>query len=196
MSKYLKKSERKKQIKKASIELIQTKGYRNTSVKDIVDRAKTSKGGFYNCYSSKMELYKEIVEDGCKYRRDQMKEHKITNGNLDKKTLFIEMILDKILSFNEYKKPYSRMLMEMGTDENLFRFYKKNSKVAEDIFIDFCEDEGFEECICLNNKEYEAFINSLIVGVDIFELYDSESYRDFIRTIITAYFEKIDLFDK
>ncbi len=196
MSKYLKKAERKKQIKEAALSLIQTKGYRYTSVKDIVDKAGTSKGGFYHCYSSKAQLYQEIVEDGCHYRYEKMMDYKKANENLDKKTLLVEMLLDKILSYNEYKKPYSKLLMEMGTDKDLFDFYQKNTKVARNMFIEFCKNEGFDEGVILNNEEYEVFVNSLIVGVDIFNVYDSEKYKDLIRTLITAYFEEIGLFDK
>ncbi len=191
MAKYLKKADRKRQLKDAAIELIQTKGYRNTSVQDIIDRAKTSKGGFYNCYSSKAELYKEIVEDGCNYRYQQMMEYKNANKHLDKKTLLVEMLLDKIVSYNIYKKSYSKMLTEMGTDKDLFDFYQSNATVARKMFAEFCKNEGFTKCLNLNSQEYEAFINSLIVGVDIFSLYDSEKYRDMLRIMLTAYFEKI-----
>ncbi len=195
MSKYLKREERKKQIKEAAMELFKTKGYKYASVKDIVDMANTSKGVFYHCYSSKMELFKEIIDDGCIYRHNQMINYKNENSQLDKKTLLVEMLLDKIISYNKYKKLYSMLLMEMGKDEILLGYYQDGSKIAQQNFIEFCKNEGFEECVDLNSKEYEAFINSLILGVDLFNLYESENYKDILRTIITAYFEKIGLFN-
>ncbi len=196
MTKYLKKTERKEQIKEAAIELIKIKGYRYTSVQDIINKANTSKGGFYHCYSSKTALFKEIIDDGCNYRYDQMKSYKNSNKDLDKKTLFVDMLLDKICSYNQYKKLYSMLLMEMGTDKDLYNFYKEGTIIAQNMFMEFCKKEGFDECLNLNNQEYEVFINSLIVGIDIFGFYNSEKYRDMIRTMITAYFEKIGLFNK
>ncbi len=195
MSKYLKKSERKRQIKDAAIELFKTKGFRLTSVQDIVSKANTSKGGFYNCYPSKIALIKEIIYDGISYRSEQMLTFKNTNKDLDRKSLFIEILLDKMLSYNEYKKLYSMLLVEMATDQDLLNYYKDSSKDARNMFIEFCKKEGFDEWVRLSNQEFEVFINSLIVGVDIFGFYDSEKYRDMIRTMITEYFEKIDLFN-
>ncbi len=196
MAKYLKKAERKKQIKDAAIELIKIKGYRYTSVQDIVDRSKTSKGGFYHCYSSKTELIKEIIDDGCSYRYDEMKRYKDAHKNLDKKTLFIEMIIDKIFSDNKYKRLYSMLLMEMGADKDLFNCYKDGSKVAQNMYTEFYKNEGFDNFVNLNDKEYEVFINSLIMGVEAFEFYDSENYRNMIRTMLTTYLENIGLFNE
>ncbi len=195
MAKYLKKTERKKQLKDAAIALIERNGYQNTSVQDIVKKANTSKGGFYNCYASKADLYKEIIDDGCTYRYDEMVSYNKANQHLDKKTLLVEMLLDKIISYNKYKKLYAMLLKEMGTDQDLSNYYKDGTIVAQNMFLKFCENEGFIECVKLNNKQFEAFINSIIVGVDMFDLYDSEAYRDMLRTMITAYFEKIALFN-
>ncbi len=196
MTTYLKKSERKRQIKDAAIELIEANGYRTTSIQDIVNKANTSKGGFYNCYASKTELLKEIIDDGCQYRHEQMMSYLNSHKHLDKETLFVEMLLDKILSYNKYKKLYSMLLREMGTDRDLFNYYKEGSEIAQNMFVEFCKREGFGGGVKLVKPEYEAFINSLIVGVDMFNFYDSESYKSMMREIITAYFEKIDLFDK
>ncbi len=141
-------------------------------------------------------MIKEIIVDGCSFRFDQMTTYKRANCNLDKKSLVVEMMLDKILSYNEYKQLYSMLLMEMGTDKDLYEFYREGTIVARNMFIDFCRREGFAECIRLDNPAFEVFINSLIVGVTIFNCYDSEQYKAMIRTMIISYFDEIKLFDE
>jgi TetR/AcrR family transcriptional repressor of nem operon len=45
-----------------SLRLFSLKGFLNTSVSDIMDAANTSKGGFYNHFSSKEDLFFEVLE--------------------------------------------------------------------------------------------------------------------------------------
>lgn len=49
-------------IESASILFLQ-KGYREVTIKDILERANVSRGGFYHHYQSKEEIFREIMED-------------------------------------------------------------------------------------------------------------------------------------
>jgi len=44
-----------------SIKLFSTKGYSSTSITEILEAANTSKGGFYNHFKSKEELFHEVL---------------------------------------------------------------------------------------------------------------------------------------
>ena len=51
----------KDRINHESLKLFSTKGYLNTSISDILQAAETSKGGFYNHFESKEELFYEVL---------------------------------------------------------------------------------------------------------------------------------------
>ena len=51
----------KDRINHESLKLFSSKGYLNTSISDIMQAAATSKGGFYNHFESKEELFYEVL---------------------------------------------------------------------------------------------------------------------------------------
>ena len=51
----------KDRIHHESLKLFSTKGYLNTSISDIMQAADTSKGGFYNHFESKDDLFYEVL---------------------------------------------------------------------------------------------------------------------------------------
>ncbi len=196
MTTYLKKEERKAQIKKAAIELFTKHGYTKTSVQDIVDRAEFSKGGFYNCYSSKEELFKEIMNNSMEQRYDKIISFKNEYGDLDKNTLVIETLLDKILDINDYKKLFIALIMETFTDKVFFDFYKETIDKLMENFDEFCDKEEFSEYKILIGDEFNVLITSLILGVELFNQNNNDKYRDLLRELFTLYIEKKFIDDK
>lgn len=59
--------ESKKKIIDAAEKLFARKGYANTSVQDVLDELKISKGGFYHYFDTKMELLAEV----CRRRAEE-----------------------------------------------------------------------------------------------------------------------------
>ena len=59
--------ESRKRIIAAAEELFDRRGYANTSVQDILDALKISKGGFYHYFETKMELLTEV----CRRRTEE-----------------------------------------------------------------------------------------------------------------------------
>jgi len=53
----------KERIIHESLRLFSLKGYLSTSINDILEAAETSKGGFYNHFASKEELFFEVLEE-------------------------------------------------------------------------------------------------------------------------------------
>ncbi len=190
----MKKEERKEQIKKAAIKLMCKQGYTKTSVQNILDEINYSKSGFYNCYESKEEMLREIMQDGLEHRNKQVLTYK-KNSKLSRKETLVEALLDKILDYNDYKKLTSNIIMEMNHREDFVELQKKMMDNGTESFKKFCKEEGFEEYIKVSNYEFGVLITSLIIGNDIFKLHDDKKYRKLLRDIITAYFEKINLFD-
>lgn len=54
-------SETKEHILKTSLKLFLQKSYKDVTMKEIVEKTRLSKGAFYHYFTSKEELYKEIV---------------------------------------------------------------------------------------------------------------------------------------
>lgn len=55
-----------------SLRLFSLKGFLNTSVTDIMEAANTSKGGFYNHFSSKEELFFQVLEQARRIWRERV----------------------------------------------------------------------------------------------------------------------------
>lgn len=61
----------KERIIKEALVLFSTKGYMNTSISDILERAQTSKGGLYNHFASKEDLFREALSTARKIWRER-----------------------------------------------------------------------------------------------------------------------------
>ncbi len=80
-----------------SIKLFSTKGYSSCSITEILQAANASKGGFYNHFKSKEELFYAVLSESQKIWRDK------TLYGLDK----IDSPIDKIKKFLEnYRDRY------------------------------------------------------------------------------------------
>jgi AcrR family transcriptional regulator len=55
-----------------SLRLFSLKGFQNTSVSDIMEAANTSKGGFYNHFSSKEDLFFKVLEEARRIWRERV----------------------------------------------------------------------------------------------------------------------------
>ncbi len=196
MAQNFKKEVRKKQIKEVAIKLIEKKGYKKTTIQNIIDELNYSKSGFYNCYKSKSELFKDILNDGINYRYKQIRTYKKISKNLDRKTVLIEALLDKMLEYNKYKKLFSNLVIEMKNSEELKKIYNESKHEITNLFKEFCKKEGLEEYIKVTNLEFGIFVNSIIIGVDVFDAYNNKDYREMLQGIITSYFEDINLFER
>ena len=71
----------KESIIHESLRLFSLKGFLSTSIQDILSAADTSKGGFYNHFKSKEDLFYQVLEEArniwrerCLYRMDQKKD--------------------------------------------------------------------------------------------------------------------------
>ncbi len=189
MAQNFKKDQRKKQIKEVAIKLMSERSYKDISVQEILDELHYSKSGFYHCYESKVELFMDILRDGMEYRYQSIRNTQKALVDMERKDVLIELMLDKILDYNKYKKLYTELIMEMPNDRELLSLYNKAVEDFNPDFLKFCDVNGFTEFKSLVNEEFGIFISTLIVGTEIFNLYNNEKYRKLLREIFTAYFE-------
>lgn len=61
----------KEKIIRDSLKLFSLKGFLNTSIHDILDKTKTSKGGFYNHFKSKEDLFFAVLSEARRLWREK-----------------------------------------------------------------------------------------------------------------------------
>ena len=101
----------------------------------------------------------------------------------------IDSLLDKILDVNPYKKLYTVFLIEMQNNENFKQLFEKVYDKGVDDFVKFCKKEGLEEYIDISNREFIFLMNSLYVGIYLFENTDREKLKEMLRIMFRAYLE-------
>lgn len=88
----------KEKIIHESLKLFSLKGFTSTSIQDILAAANTSKGGFYNHFSSKEDLFYQVLDEARKIWRDRnLSGLKQAESSLEKVTLLLRNYKDRYL---------------------------------------------------------------------------------------------------
>ena len=88
----------KEKIIHESLKLFSLKGFTSTSIQDILAAANTSKGGFYNHFSSKEDLFYQVLNEARKIWRDRnLSGLKQADSSLEKVTLLLRNYKDLYL---------------------------------------------------------------------------------------------------
>jgi AcrR family transcriptional regulator len=88
----------KEKIVHESLRLFSLKGFTSTSIQDILEAANTSKGGFYNHFSSKEDLFYAVLDEARKiWRERNLIGLEQTDSSLKKVTLLLQNYKDRYL---------------------------------------------------------------------------------------------------
>ena len=88
----------KEKIIHESLKLFSLKGFTSTSIQDILAAANTSKGGFYNHFSSKEDLFYQVLNEARKiWRERNLSGLKQADSSLEKVTLLLRNYKDLYL---------------------------------------------------------------------------------------------------
>ncbi len=88
----------KEKIIHEALKLFSLKGFTSTSIQDILAAANTSKGGFYNHFSSKEDLFYQVLNEARKIWRDRnLSGLKQADSSLEKVTLLLRNYKDLYL---------------------------------------------------------------------------------------------------
>ncbi|MEK4386797.1 TetR/AcrR family transcriptional regulator [Solibacillus sp. FSL W7-1464] len=85
-------NQRKRQVLDSALQLFIEKGFHETSIQDILDKALISKGTFYNYFSSKVECFKAIMEQ-TRYEASLLRHEMLLNQDITDENLLLEQIL-------------------------------------------------------------------------------------------------------
>lgn len=140
------KEEKKRKILEASFSLFTEKGFKNTSIQEIVDRAKVAKGTFYLYFNDKYDVQEYLITK----KSEQLFEDAILFVNKKNITDFTE----RFIAIIDY------IINQFILDESLLKFISKNLSlgVFGDKLTSFMDKENgfivleeFERQIKLNN---------------------------------------------
>ncbi len=165
--------ERKNEIRTAAIDVFMSKGYRNTTMEDIIHNTSLSKGGVYRYYSSTKDILIDIMRFGSEYRTDIFRK---ISEDFDKEISFHELLLkfaiNKIYDDKPYMKLYIMFISEIIYDEELKKlFYEIEHesfiKMLDVIGTNFSEEE--KEIFKKKNMFTSRMINAILFIDSIFE---------------------------
>lgn len=140
------KEEKKRKILEASFSLFTEKGFKNTSIQEIVDRAEVAKGTFYLYFNDKYDVQEYLITK----KSEQLFEDAILFVNKKNITDFTE----RFIAIIDY------IINQFILDESLLKFISKNLSlgVFGDKLTSFMDKENgfivleeFERQIKLNN---------------------------------------------
>ena len=147
---------KKEQIVNAALHLFVNKGFRQTSIQDIIDKANVAKGTFYNYFESKNECLKAILEyvqeKGDKKRLELAAGKKTTDENV-----FIDQVAVRMNLNREYNLLSLFESVTFSSDEKLKNFMKDQyleeinwiSKRLVEIYEDCTEKNSIDIAIIL-----------------------------------------------
>ena len=131
-------------ILESALELFSQKGYNGTSINEIAEKAKVSKGLAYNYFNSKQHLLQAIIEDGLKYLEGLETISQHVNDPYERFNIMIEESFRFISEKENYWRLYMSLLLQpevMETTRDIVYkfsedFYSKLEEVLKEMGVE------------------------------------------------------------
>lgn len=138
------KEERCCEIREAAKKVFLKKGYRNTTMEDIVAATSLSKGGVYQYYKSTKAVMFDIMQSGNFFRHSRTQE--IIKEGLEAQTDIFEIITRvleaKLFDRVREKKLYLMFLSEMPYDKETEALHRKLEKQSFELALSAFEENS------------------------------------------------------
>ena len=138
------KEERCREIREAARKVFLKKGYRNTTMEDIVAATSLSKGGVYQYYKSTKAVMFDIMQSGNFFRHSRTQE--IIKEGLEAQTDIFEIITRvleaKLFDKVREKKLYLMFLSEMPYDKETEALHRKLEKQSFELALSAFEENS------------------------------------------------------
>jgi AcrR family transcriptional regulator len=157
----------------SALELFEAKGYQDASVADITRKAGYAKGSFYRCWSSKDELFLQILEKKLGQYRQARDERIKSADSLEQALRIIWDFLESMVVDRNWAKIFLEFTVHAARDKNLRgQLAKSQHRLSEDVFARLLAPFVPEGCSAerigaLNTALFEGFMvhNALEIGV-------------------------------
>lgn len=162
------KQQRKKHILKSAEACFAEKGFRETTVDDIVEHSKTSKGTIYIYFKSKEDIYFELIEE----KFDESLENyfsSVRKFNTAEEKLRYIIKLQKNLEFTEEEQKF--IILQIETNMYLLRKGDSEQVMIERLgristFLEEILNEG------ISNGEFKKEINATVFSKMFWSIQD------------------------
>ena len=159
----------KEKIIHESLKLFSLKGFIGTSINDILTAANTSKGGFYNHFKSKEDLFFQVLEEARRiWREKNLKGLEDIENPIEKIKKFLENFRDLYLKDAE-KFPggciFITFIVELNDQRPHLSREVNKGFVGLKAMIKRLLDEGRESGKLSNNVSTSAITEMLFVGM-------------------------------
>ena len=138
------KEERCREIREAAKKVFLKKGYRNTTMENIVAATSLSKGGVYQYYKSTKSVMFDIMQNGNFFRHSRTQE--IIKEGLEAQTDIFEIITRvleaKLFDRVREKKLYLMFLSEMPYDKETEALHRKLEKQSFELALSAFEENS------------------------------------------------------
>ena len=176
--------ERRQQIKTATKKVLLKKGFRNVVMEDIMKETKLSRGGLYHHYSSVNEILYEIMVDGDNARKTIIEKALTVKKDLSFNELISDVIVEKMLSENEFVSMYVMFLEEIRYDEKLKKLYEKLKNESIQSISSIFEAEN-RELFKKHSELIVNLINSVILACELLETRENfSSNKEILKKMI------------
>ena len=173
MRKRLTSEERKRIIQVKAMEIFLEKGYKNTTMQDIVKASGLSIGGLYHHYKKTSEILYDIMVLGCEYRFNEIdKQVEVQSGNLTEE-LMAKIIVDKCLDDNKYMPIYVMLLQEIQDNDELRDLYLGMKELNVDKIQSMLKLAGYQELSMDRYNYLTDMINSIILACGLLGIRES-----------------------
>ncbi len=173
MRKRLTSEERKRIIQVKAMEIFLEKGYKNTTMQDIVKASGLSIGGLYHHYKKTSEILYDIMVLGCEYRFNEIdKQVEVQSGNLTEE-LMAKIIVDKCLDDNKYMPIYVMLLQEIQDNDELRDLYLGMKEFNVKKIQSMLKLAGYQELSMDRYNYLTDMINSIILACGLLGIRES-----------------------
>jgi AcrR family transcriptional regulator len=165
------KEERQSEIRKAALTVFLKKGYRQTTMEDIIAATSLSKGGFYHYYGSTKEILIDIMRCG---NYQFFEEHNELEQVASKEELCVALtrsILAKILQEKPEKKLFLMFAYEMLYDRDFESVYLQFEQDSLALFAKIIQGAvPYARVETVQDKEFfiSRLINALLLSQNLF----------------------------
>ncbi len=175
MGKFQRKSkeERMQEIRNSAIKVFVKKGYRNTTMEDIINETTLSKGGFYRYYKNKKDILIDIMRLGNQHRLNKFK--KLYNDIAEKTSLnkvMLNFTLNKLFDEKPFVDLYVMFISEIIYDESIKELFYEIEKESFNNVIDLIKDNYSSDEIKYFQNNYVFFsriMNGMLFIDEIFK---------------------------
>ena len=173
MRKRLTSEERKRIIQVKAMEIFLEKGYKNTTMQDIVKASGLSIGGLYHHYKKTSEILYDIMVLGCEYRFNEIdKQVEVQSGNLTEE-LMAKIIVDKCLDDNKYMPIYVMLLQVIQDNDELRDLYLGMKELNVKKIQSMLKLAGYQELSMDRYNYLTDMINSIILACGLLGIRES-----------------------